>query len=978
MTNKVYNPVYPGLYYFDTFTFTTLGTTGHRGPEPLQMYANAPWRDGDFSIVDGQQQWTVPANGTYQITAAGAYGAAPGRVVTGQVDLYEGQIISLLVGQQPIPLTPTVLDNLTVGGGGGTFVVSNGKPLIVASGGDGSGGPSHTGDFLPSGDGSGQSGAGYLTNGTQPSDPFFQFLTPIAYVNGGFGNVYNYGTPDVPEEGGFGGGQCPLGLLTQIATIDGDGSTVYVTTTVPHGYPFNYVIVITDTTFFNGAWSIQVTGSDSFAFTYDIVGSETYGFVSGITTGISGGGGYTGSPGDGVSGATCYADPSVVNFTDLGASSNTAGYVTVTLVDPVSIQSTWSWDVESPWKSIKSILPNIYTLTRADGIGLFVAASNFESASYPHLTTSADAKSWTNSLQDFTEMSSCMIPIVSSNDVIVYGNKTSMDGISWQHNNLPISIALPPGFIIIPGNSSIYNHNAVYLNQQFILQLYSDSSSYVRTTLTSSDGLVWNIVTTSTDNITIKTYNDGVYVGLQKDEYYKSYLVYSSDLVIWSLGDATTDVSDVTFGNGVFVAPVLYVSNETNGVFVSNNGINWTFVVIPQEVIELPVISVSICFASGYFIMFGSALQNLPYFRFMMSSPDGQTWTLSKQIVPFDVTKLVLFGISQTLGILSVIPGWGIESSSYITLTGNFIVPGSDNFTKTLIDIAYSPEFKTMVTVDLDNNLYTNTNNGIGPWIFTPTVLWYEQSHLCYSKELGTLFFYNCRQTFGPSARIVQTYSWSGSEWIDHGITYRFESDNYSELYFTKPFWCKETGYFTNGSVISRDGIHWTRMSDSITNVVYAYHDVFVSIGPIFTSPNFLYYSSDGYNWSLASYPHENCQFNGVAWSPQLNVFAGTGVRDGTYFSCISSDGINWTETSSTIGGEYIVWSPELEKFYVFKDNYVSESSDGQNWTSLKQTSTNIYPPSSYSGLTWYSGLDSFVTFHRNQLLFSKKATKTF
>lgn len=143
----MYKPSYPGSYYFDTFTFTTMGNSGHRGPLPTQKYANAPWDPDQFSIVDGQQQWTVPANGTYQITAAGAYGAKPGRVVTGQVSLAQNQVLSLLVGQQPTPLTANVVDNVTVGGGGGTFVTSGGKPLMVASGGDG--GAYSTG-YLPS------------------------------------------------------------------------------------------------------------------------------------------------------------------------------------------------------------------------------------------------------------------------------------------------------------------------------------------------------------------------------------------------------------------------------------------------------------------------------------------------------------------------------------------------------------------------------------------------------------------------------------------------------------------------------------------------------------------------------------------------------------------------------------------------------------------------------------------------------------
>jgi len=133
----MYKPRYPGLYYFDNFTFTSMGNSGHRGPTPDQRYADAPWREGDFSIKNGQQSWTVPANGTYRITAAGAYGAAPGRVVSGDVALYQGQTLRMLVGQEPTPLTANVADNVTVGGGGGTFVTTDDTPLIVASGGDG-------------------------------------------------------------------------------------------------------------------------------------------------------------------------------------------------------------------------------------------------------------------------------------------------------------------------------------------------------------------------------------------------------------------------------------------------------------------------------------------------------------------------------------------------------------------------------------------------------------------------------------------------------------------------------------------------------------------------------------------------------------------------------------------------------------------------------------------------------------------------
>ena len=300
MANKVYKPEYPGLYYFDTFTFTTLGTSGHRGPDPTKTYANAPWSADQFSIVNGQQQWTVPATGTYQITAAGAYGATPGRVVTGQVSLAENQVLSLLVGQQPTPLTANVVDNVTVGGGGGTFVTSGGKPLMVASGGDGTGG--RAASFSPYGSGNGKNGGGYLSNGLVTSATF-KFLKPEAYINGGFGNIFPTGV--VAEEGGFGGGQSPA------------------------------------------------------------------------TTGISGGGGYTGSPGDGVSGATCYADSSVVNFTDLGAVSNSAGYVNVTLVNPAPLKQTWTWDSTQQWSLTNQIGVGMSTPVWSSNLAQFVVVGQY-------------------------------------------------------------------------------------------------------------------------------------------------------------------------------------------------------------------------------------------------------------------------------------------------------------------------------------------------------------------------------------------------------------------------------------------------------------------------------------------------------------------------------------------------------------------------------------------------------------------------
>jgi chitodextrinase len=347
--NSGNNNHYPGLYYFDTFTFTTLSASGSRGPASTLRYANAPWSLNQFSIVDGQQYWTVPATGTYSITAAGAYGATPGRAVSGNLNLTQGQVLKMLVGQLPTPLTSNVVDNLTVGGGGGTFVTSGSTPLIVASGGDGTGGSAAS--FSPYGTGLGIDGAGYSSNGAVTSGTYL-FLKPMAYIYGGFGNYYLGGV--VEEEGGFGGGQSPK------------------------------------------------------------------------VSGISGGGGYTGSPGTGASGATCYGAGTI---TDLGAVSNTSGYVTVSLVNPAPLEQGVTLN---PWVIQPTVLAPATTWSAvAYGNGVYVSVSN--NGTYPVMystngiewstdTSGSQTDSWIS-----VTFGDGVFSAVSTSGSTAY----SYDGINW-------------------------------------------------------------------------------------------------------------------------------------------------------------------------------------------------------------------------------------------------------------------------------------------------------------------------------------------------------------------------------------------------------------------------------------------------------------------------------------------------------------------------------------------------------------------
>jgi hypothetical protein len=443
---KVQNNSYPGLYPFTTFTFTSLGNTGRFGPTS-NTYPSVPWTSpSQWYIYKGSQYWTAPANGIYQITAAGAMGEASGHIIQGSVALYEGQVLKLLVGQIPVPSLPA--DNATNGGGGCSSVSTDANiPILVGAGGDGgsfcprgpvpnagiggngigaqvttliphqlstglyvtiTGGTIFDGSyqievvsdtvfqfatsvaglvtypnagttvpatpqdgvFQPYGDGQGGgtgfgvAGAGYFANGQYP-DLTFPFLLPKAIAAEGYGNQYVYGgnynpQPGIPPppaapvaEGGFGGGQCPVNLVSNIISISNQGpyplipgSNIYaIETDVINGLPQGYFVIISGVQTASGDFYNPTNNNKEPNAIVKIVGLKAVVVIAnavepfvldgatiyGAALGVAGGGGYTGSPGNGLQGATCYASDQVTNVQDLGLNAG-SGYITISLV----------------------------------------------------------------------------------------------------------------------------------------------------------------------------------------------------------------------------------------------------------------------------------------------------------------------------------------------------------------------------------------------------------------------------------------------------------------------------------------------------------------------------------------------------------------------------------------------------------------------------------------------------------------------
>ena len=132
--------------FYEGFTavFTNLGKSGEKGPDSVGSHYTGQDHDGQVTVSNGIQLWTVPHTGEYRIETIGASGGysedsvingGRGARMIGNFMLTKGENISILVGQRG---EKAYYKKKTGSGGGGTFVVrGDNKPLIIAGGGGG-------------------------------------------------------------------------------------------------------------------------------------------------------------------------------------------------------------------------------------------------------------------------------------------------------------------------------------------------------------------------------------------------------------------------------------------------------------------------------------------------------------------------------------------------------------------------------------------------------------------------------------------------------------------------------------------------------------------------------------------------------------------------------------------------------------------------------------------------------------------------
>ena len=232
-----------GLYTFTSLRFTNAGVNGANGPILSQIrsaYSAQSWTQNASFLnmtTRGIQQWTVPITGSYQIEMAGAAGgwicdgsgtqrAGYGYGISGSMNLTQGTVVNIVVGQRGVGWTypngntlKATLDQAA--GGGGASALFIGSTLhMIAAGGNGQSWDQHT---VPdpdgrgiattvtlTGQGRGWQGATFGANGDGSTAAATAIGTSAigGNANGSYAGAGSYITGNHGQlfAGGFGGG----------------------------------------------------------------------------------------------------------------------------------------------------------------------------------------------------------------------------------------------------------------------------------------------------------------------------------------------------------------------------------------------------------------------------------------------------------------------------------------------------------------------------------------------------------------------------------------------------------------------------------------------------------------------------------------------------------------------------------------------------------------------------------------------------
>ncbi len=320
---------------------------------------------------------------------------------------------------------------------------------------------------------------------------------------------------------------------------------------------------------------------------------------------------------------------------------------------------------------------------------------------------------------------------------------------------------------------------------------------------------------------------------------------------------------------------------------------------------------------------------------------------------------------------------WNIPQREYIVNGSwtSYVSPG-----QSYEGVCWSPElglFCAVSTAGAGSGVMTSPD-GVN-WTLRSTPVDNGWNDICWSPELG-LF---AAVAWSGSAQRVMTSS--------DGITWTAQNTPNSNDYWGI-CWSPQLRIFVavaatgsgNRAMTSSDGVNWTAQSTPTPDKAWSSVSwspdlgIFCAVArPASGNDNLVMTSPDGVNWTLRTSAANN-NWQSVAWSRSLRLFAavsssGTGNRVMT-----SPDGITWTSRTSPANNGWlsVVWSPELGAFFSVaisgSGNRIMSSTDGITWTIRTSPVDNAW-----TSVCWSAELGVFCavsTTAANRAMVSKSA----
>jgi hypothetical protein len=624
--------------------------------------------------------------------------------------------------------------------------------------------------------------------------------------------------------------------------------------------------------------------------------SEEGGFGGGqspVATGISGGGGYTGSPGDGVSGATCYADPSVVNFTDLGAASNSAGYVNVTLVDPAPVKQGV---VLNQW----AIHPTVFAPTTtwsavACGNGLYVSVSN--NGTFPVMystngldwltnTTGAITAPWTS-----VTFGNGKFVAVSEDGTVMY----SLDGINW-FNSYSLLYTISGG--------SNFGWSLATNSDGSIIAMGSSYGAYVY--VYENGVLKYKITGNGASGTSIAMNADGSVIAIGQQVFGNVVHVYKNGV----LTNTYTGSGDEGFGNSIAMS-------SDGRVLV----IRGQYVYVYKDTVLVHTFNDTVVYSVG-------------------TNFDGSVIGISTP----DVLKI--YDDNYVLSYTIPTPA----ESFYMSFDGSIIATGVYVYMYGVLTKTYTTEGDYLQfrisAMSSDGSVIVTSKAYYGEgYVFFNLINIYKNgvlTNIIYGENYSAFGY---ASTTSSNGSIIAT---SAPE-IDLVYVYKFNSfvpySKWSSVTYGKDKFVAMSSDTDPSSIYSNDGIMWDTGNAQIdywSSVTYG-NDKFVSVSEYGT----VAYSLDGDVWSDATTGMVSNAWTSVSYGNGQFVAISSNVT-----SIYSLNGMNWVEGGSpgvssnclAFGAGYFACPSSNSAV-----SAVSISTNGQTWQKIPLT----YTPSIYTGITY-------------------------